>query len=151
MREIKFRAWYAPKASDEWEKITLPKMIYFDDIGYCDEYNHLSFSLSKKSRDPDGGDYCNLCARFEDFSSLMQYTGLKDKNGKDIYEGDIIKWRDEILEVKWAVVGWTLFSRFFSKFGRPNGDDCGEINTIGYTLKSEVIGNIYENPELLKV
>src|SRR3990167_4744012 len=68
---------------------------------------------------------------------LMQYTGLKDKNGKEIYEGDIVKRKDssgvfEIAEVQ--------FRR-----GRYNIGDYDP--TYGWTI----IGNIYENSELLKV
>lgn len=82
--------------------------------------------------------------------TLMQYTGLRDKNGKEIYEGDILKWNDNYLEVKWGSVGWVLFSKLFSRFGFPDGKDCDETNTKGYTLNSEVIGNIYENKNLLE-
>ena len=41
---------------------------------------------------------------------------------------------------------YELFGNLYKKFGFPKGDDCGEFNTKGYTNKSEVIGNIYENP-----
>lgn len=63
--------------------------------------------------------------------NLMQYTGLKDKNGKEIYEGDIIEYFDEQIEL----VEWSK-SDFWSGLG---------------TFRiSKVIGNIYENPELLE-
>ena len=81
---------------------------------------------------------------------LMQFTGLLDKNGKEIYEEDILKWNDHLLEVKWGQVGWVLFGKLFSRFATPNGSDCNEVNTKGYTHASEVIGNIYETPTLTK-
>jgi uncharacterized phage protein (TIGR01671 family) len=92
---------------------------------------------------------------------LMQYTGLKDKNGKEIYEGDVIRWKyesdspnsfqgvveyaDRIIKVGWEhddtrFVGFTI-----------RCDDKGEEWFAAFpNLKDiEIIGNIYENPELL--
>lgn len=79
------------------------------------------------------------------YDSLMQYTGLKDKNGKEIYEGDIVKsshWVNPC-EVVWCnnYSHFTISSGSKNPFGFP--PIFGE-NTI------EVIGNIYETPELLK-
>jgi len=93
----------------------------------------------------------------EDFNEnkLMQCTGLKDKNGKQIYEGDIVRYyykksktnpekpqATENFIVKWCERGnWTLYTT-----------DDKESLLLGITLKEiEVIGNIYENPELLDV
>lgn len=67
----------------------------------------------------------------------MQYTGLKDKNGKEIYEGDITTDGDMICRVEYDVPVFTLKSI-------SNGND---YNPFYENL--EVIGNIYENPELL--
>jgi uncharacterized phage protein (TIGR01671 family) len=73
----------------------------------------------------------------------MQYTGLKDRNGKEIYEGDILRWgnldestgENQIHAVKWANGGWVL----------------GDMDWLYVQAdEGEVIGNIYENPELLK-
>lgn len=78
---------------------------------------------------------------------LMQYTGLNDKNGTEIYEGDIVRaasegeWR--IGEIAWGMAGFFIRLKtapniwYLSK--GHNGED----------MHCEIIGNIYENPELL--
>ena len=65
---------------------------------------------------------------------LMQFTGLKDKNGKEIYEGDIVKWDKVSGEVKMRNASWIFEDGWLLDI--PEG--------------VEVIGNIYENKELLK-
>ena len=75
----------------------------------------------------------------------MQFTGLKDKNGKEIYEGDIVKgialgsFGERIVEVEFKDGGFYPFTQ-----------GCGKDLYLIHFENSEVIGNIYENPELLK-
>lgn len=73
---------------------------------------------------------------------LMQSTGLKDKNGVEIYEGDIVKnVYDEIYLVKWLDAGFYLEKRY------NGGFDYSELH-FGHNKK--IISNIYENSELLE-
>jgi hypothetical protein len=76
--------------------------------------------------------------------SVMQFTGLHDKNGKEIYEGDLLRYDDWLWEVRWGnnKAAFYLCSREtdIRQDEHPNQHDA---------RLSEVIGNIYENPELL--
>lgn len=119
MRKIKFRAWI--KEVDEireveyinfWEKkISYPHK-------FCKEY------------------YLN--ADFDEIE-IMEYTGLKDKNGKEIYEGDILfeSFREEYFKVVFENGSFRAEADGYSLDLEDYDDIC------------EVVGNIYENPELL--
>jgi hypothetical protein len=122
-REIKFRAW------DKKKK----EMIYYDN----DSHDELVFNLNSGEflLWSDGGSY-----ETKDLV-LLQFTGLKDKNGKEIYEGDIIAYDGkgrEIVEFEngcfWVNLGGELPVPLFAQMG----------------IEFEVIGNIYENKDLLK-
>jgi len=117
-RAIKFRAW------DKEEKM----MFDFD-------LDDIFEDGKKNTEDQSYADYMKG-------TIIMQYTGLIDKNGKEIYDGDIFtdkKWYvvKAKIEFENGMFGWWSDGR--EEFIPLN--DCKEI---------EVIGNIYENPELLK-
>lgn len=121
MREIKFRCWY----DNRMHKVV--------EIDFAYEKINLF-----------GADIIN----FKD-GKLMQYTGLKDKNGKEIYEGDILRFS----EVDTAIVEWNeKYSYFMVK---PIQDYYFDSDVLGHALEYnnnvEIIGNIYDNPELLEV
>lgn len=125
-RPIKFRAW--KKKEMQMFMIT-----------------HLSFMKNSTGSAEDRG--CegyygdNHRDRFSlDDIELMQFTGLLDKNGKEIYEGDIVRvWVGEH-EVREKVVEWEKEELSWS---------IGGYHGFDYDI-FEVIGNIYENPELIK-
>lgn len=77
---------------------------------------------------------------------LMQLIGLKDKNDKEIYEGDIVQLKGHdryIAEVKWDSVSCGFY------LDQGDGDWVEDIDFEDHA-RFEVIGNIYENPELIK-
>lgn len=99
-------------------------------------------------------------AAFIDEVSIVQCTGLKDKNGKLIYEGDIVKVqcnREDKggLFFKFGLVTYNIEeknehghadSSFYLKINNKDNDMCALFSSE----KTEIIGNIYENPELLE-
>lgn len=142
MRKIKFRAW------DDGKKQWL--------LGY--EYPNLGgFSM-------DGecvlmGEWANVCTSFMFENDnrkradlkLMQFTGLKDKNGKEIYEGDIVvydrgvgNWTGQRMSTTHEIVFTDEVFAFVMKYGSSYIKLRKHWNYI-----YEVVGNIYENPELL--
>ena len=84
-----------------------------------------------------------------DAINFLQFTGLKDKNGNEIYEGDVLEMADNFP----AVVQWNEHEgKWEMKETQIHHDDFGaRIHDMrAYTSIPAVIGNIYENPELLK-
>lgn len=135
MRPIKFRAW------DRADKFMAP-------VDGTFHYN--GRFMAAYNSDGDGGQ-CEGAVGTD--CDLMQFTGLLDKNGKEIYEGDVVRGRHwkEPHAMRTSVEGvgvveWmTEPPEFWIRGGPPRG-----YRTYLDFSDCEVIGNIYENPELLK-
>ncbi len=127
MREIKFRAWST---------------------------KHKRMFETSSGVDEDGdwytsGDYSEVCEVYEDNEKIMQmqFIGLKDKNSKEIYEGDILRDKNQAV----CVVGFgadmdNVTFGFRLEYLQTVNSYCIEPSLVEF----EVIGNIYENPELLE-
>ena len=132
MRELKFRAW------DKRTK----ELIQIQGFKYVGEKHIQLFYF-----DTDG---CSTtCTCEKEFIVLIQYTGLKDKNGTEIFEGDILHaegyWD---IRIEFEIGSFTC--RSLDKVQYVNRIVDVPIGKFDLLSKFEVIGNIYENPELLK-
>jgi len=78
---------------------------------------------------------------------LMQSTGLKDKNGKEIFEGDVVDYKGRKAIIKWNGSYASFIYRFVDELNKRSAEWYPLY--LAY-LKCEVIGNIYENQELLE-
>jgi uncharacterized phage protein (TIGR01671 family) len=140
MREIKFRVW------DGYEMRKVWKMIWSATDGL------LSFLAKSKESDHYAGALSSNDLRCK----LMEFTGLSDKNGVEIYEGDIVHgdfyWLTDELGYKgsnYTVEYDNQEAAYLLKI--IDKKDKSSFYLYDDVINLEVIGNIYENPELLEV
>lgn len=136
----KFRAWDV-LAEEMIDEILMISFVRKEIIG---KFGNGSTSIPLKFEDKRNG---------EDVI-LMQSTGLKDKNGKEIFEGDILTDGDVISDIKYhQTLGFYMIGKYgFSvPFGQGVDVEYFEEFAVHVSKTFEVIGNIYENPELLEV
>lgn len=134
MREIKFRAW------DEEQEIMQPYALIYTARGGEPETLDDAIDIAEH--------------RYK----LLQYTGLKDRNGVEIYEGDILRREDwgqeEVNTPDYGLVVWLENEARFALNTYRKGKyivRCIEKNRIMAGMNEfEIISNIYENPELLQ-
>ena len=130
-REIKFRAW-DKKEKKMWIQSLVGVGVYENAL-YSNPY-------SKDTKN----EFTTHWTGGKITQELMQYTGLKDKNGKEIYEGDILDIEGDTKRNPYQVI-----------FRNAGFDAVAKTDFVGMGKwykdeKVEIIGNIYENPELIK-
>jgi YopX protein len=124
MNRLKYRAWITPWGSD-----TSPYMHYIKDL-------YLNVVIGNWER---GG--------YKD-AVFQQYTGLKDSKGNEIYEGDIVKYHFTSPDVNWVdLVAWEHYGWVLLHF---DGTESGATPLVPIP-SMEIIGNIFENKDLLNL
>ena len=126
-REIKFRAWHKD----------LKKMF---------KIGQITLEKGTWNFEPNDRDFIGMSIPYQPSFVLMQYTGLHDKNGKEIYEGDILKFSD----VDTAIVEWN--EKYSSFIVKPIQDYYFDSEILGHAIEYsnvEVIGNVFEKGILL--
>jgi len=142
MRSIKFRAW-----DKKSKKMRIIDSIAFHGLGHFD-IPTLDIKLINLWGYDIIEDKYFIIRRDPEQFKLLQYTGLKDKNGKEIYEGDVVKYLDGefsfIAKVAWS--DWMWYLEGINPKESFMFDDVADNETADI----EIIGNRFEHPHLLE-
>jgi len=143
MRRIKFRAWQKSVRG-----LNSRGMMWQSDETFKDYVVGFNGSVYEKFVDSFAGESFDNYRDVSDNSVLMQYTGLNDKNGREIYEGDVVRYK---LGGEWIVgdVRYDVPSARYVKRAERIGELWDYKDLSSYLGSTSVIGNIHEDPELL--
>jgi uncharacterized phage protein (TIGR01671 family) len=142
MRELKFRTWF-----EDTNEMTKPWTIY--DISNKKDPNFGFIRKEPFLAGTGGMAVGGIYLSYDRPHRIMQYTGLKDKNGVDIYEGDIFL-IDSDCRGGIYIVSWNDKKANFCLFKKGWVINLAQtIGTVKYR-KPEILGNQYENSELIK-
>jgi uncharacterized phage protein (TIGR01671 family) len=140
MRELRFRAWL------KREKImTIPEYItLFSNGDYVLNWTNVDFENRRKY----SAYYSHVKpSTFE----LMQFTGLKDQNGVDIYEGDVVEFESgAYAQGTWEFQDRGVVKYLDGKWWLKTNKELLDFADYCSNVEPEVVGNVFENPELLK-
>jgi len=166
MREIKLRAWYPGYTAISDNETSIPPMMC-DVVRFektSDYYDTYVLDSHKRTGSSLFAVPVYRVESDEQQSIIMQYTEHKDKNGNDIYEGDVLKChdglhgKDFIGEVKMQDGCWSIDFSHLPDGQKPFHPMIGWNRDLDYLKmyhpvlgnSMEVIGNVYENPELIE-
>lgn len=136
-RELKFRVW-----NDEIRKMYIADAIFFKGT-YAASHHHFEETFGCEIGPGDSGNREARCYS----PTVMQYIGRKDKNGNEIYEGDLVRDRHGTV-VQVAIYGYDIGCVIMPETFNIE-DEVMTSEVVALLCPIEVIGNIYENPELI--